>query len=70
MTAFSQLLQHPHYRLLGKHAAAELGQRQFHEVELTGVSGSLGGAHRSGRFLWRLGMQAVGCWMMRSIEVL
>ena len=38
MTAFRQLLQHPHYRLLGEHAAAELGQRQFHEVELTGVS--------------------------------
>ena len=23
-----------------------------------------------GRFLWRLGMQADGCWMVRSIEVL
>lgn len=79
LTAFRQLLQQPHYRLLGEHAAAELGQsalpsqRQFlQEVVLTGCgsSGSLGGEEGSGRFLWRLGMQADGCWMVRSIEVL
>jgi hypothetical protein len=56
------------------------------EVVLTAVPGSsssvYGGAgagvgkgadmqlDQSGRFLWRLGMQADGCWMVRSIEVL
>jgi hypothetical protein len=34
-------------------------------------SGSVGGEEgNSGRFLWRLGVQADGCWMVRSVEVL
>jgi hypothetical protein len=28
------------------------------------------GSSSPGRFLWRLGMQADGCWMVRSIEAL
>jgi hypothetical protein len=94
LAAFKQLLQQPHYRLLGEHAVAELGasalpsQRQFlQEVVLLGPNsssssscncvGGAGGVGSSGvledgvgRFLWRLGMQADGCWMVRSIEVL
>jgi hypothetical protein len=77
LTAFRQLLQQPHYRLLGAHAAAELGQsalpsqRQFlQEVVLTGAGSQGGEEGSSGRFLWRVGMQADGCWMVRSNEVL
>jgi hypothetical protein len=91
LAAFRQLLQQPHYRLLGEHTVAELGasalpsQRQFlQEVVLLGpnnssssssVGGVVGGSSGVsgdgvGRFLWRLGMQADGCWMVRSIEVL
>ncbi|KAF6250987.1 hypothetical protein COO60DRAFT_1565249 [Scenedesmus sp. NREL 46B-D3] len=32
--------------------------------------GERDGSGSEGRFLWRLGMQADGCWMVRSIEVL
>jgi hypothetical protein len=35
-----------------------------------GGGGSGNGEQLVGRFLWRLGMQADGCWMVRSIEVL
>ena len=83
LNAFRQLLQQPHYALLGQHVRAELGasalptQRQFlQEVVLYGPGGGAAdssageGQHAVGRFLWRLGMQADGCWMVRSIEVL
>jgi hypothetical protein len=66
-------------------ASALPSQRQFlQEVVLTAAPSSSSGSSasdrliagadkqldQSGRFLWRLGMQADGCWMVRSIEVL
>lgn len=36
----------------------------------SGSSSKNSGRGLAGRFLWRLGMQADGCWMVRSIEVL
>jgi hypothetical protein len=75
LAAFRQLLSQPHYSMLCKHSGAELGssalpsQRHFlQEVVLQDAGSS--SSSSDARFLWRLGMQADGCWMVRAIEVL
>jgi hypothetical protein len=79
LQAWKRLLQEPAYQALCAHTGAELGasalpsQRQLlQEVVLSGADdgASSSRSSSSSRFLWRLGMQADGCWMVRSIEVL
>eukprot|EP00775_Hariotina_reticulata_P003670 gene3670-3931_t len=76
LAAFKHLLSQQHYSLLIAHNRAELGssalprQRHFLQEVLLWSKGSSSGSSSPGRFLWRLGMQADGCWMVRSIEAL
>jgi hypothetical protein len=79
LAAFRALLSAPAFAPLCRHTAppALLGaalpnQRSLlQEVVLGGIGGaSPAEAASAARFLWRLGMQADGCWMVRSIEQL